>query len=210
MEPWPELGCAQVIPLPDQRGSAPRADPQPGQFRCHAGGGVSSARAIATAFRPRRKPAMRRRGRPHLSNSGAGGVPFEDPWVSPADSNAGFLAGADPIAGQGDQRGRTKPPAHRCGLRRPCRHSLVLGNRVRDCDRDEHGARPRNPGHERQGGGGEGEDCERESSDRPVRRGADDSAGGVSPTHRGRARSARRSPVSRPSWSRSGPARSLR
>src|ERR671911_3041192 len=40
MEPWPELDCAQVIPLPDQRGSAPRADPQPGQFRCHAGGGV--------------------------------------------------------------------------------------------------------------------------------------------------------------------------
>jgi hypothetical protein len=36
MEPWPELDCARVIPLPDQRGSAPRADPQPGQFRCHA------------------------------------------------------------------------------------------------------------------------------------------------------------------------------
>jgi hypothetical protein len=44
----------------------------------------------------------------------------------------------------------------------------------------------------------------------PVRRGADDSDGGVSPTHRGRARSARRSRASRTSWSRSGPARRLR
>jgi hypothetical protein len=44
----------------------------------------------------------------------------------------------------------------------------------------------------------------------PVRRGADDSGGGVSPTHRGRARSARRSRASRTSGSRSGPARCLR
>jgi hypothetical protein len=39
-------------------------------------------------------------------------------------------------------------------------------------------------------------------SEHPVRRGADDSDGGVSPTHRGRARSARRSRASRTSWSR--------
>jgi hypothetical protein len=44
----------------------------------------------------------------------------------------------------------------------------------------------------------------------PVRRGADDSDGGVSPTHRGRAGSARRSRASRTSWSRSGPAGRLR
>jgi hypothetical protein len=44
----------------------------------------------------------------------------------------------------------------------------------------------------------------------PVRRGADDSDGGVSPTDRGRARSARRSRASRTSWSRSGPAGRLR
>jgi hypothetical protein len=43
----------------------------------------------------------------------------------------------------------------------------------------------------------------------PVRRGAD-ADGGVSPTHRGRARSARRSPVSRTSWSRPGRAGRLR
>src|SRR5918992_2963055 len=44
----------------------------------------------------------------------------------------------------------------------------------------------------------------------PVRRGADDSGGGVSPTHRGRARSARRSRASRTFWFRSGPAGRLR
>jgi uncharacterized protein YjbJ (UPF0337 family) len=44
----------------------------------------------------------------------------------------------------------------------------------------------------------------------PVRRGADHSGGGVSPTHRGRARSARRLRASRTSWSRSGPAVRLR
>jgi transposase len=44
----------------------------------------------------------------------------------------------------------------------------------------------------------------------PVRRGADDSDGGVSPTHRGRVRSARRSLVSRTFWSRSGPAGRVR
>jgi hypothetical protein len=44
----------------------------------------------------------------------------------------------------------------------------------------------------------------------PARRAALLPAGGVSPTHRGRARSARRSHASRTSWSRSGPARRLR
>jgi hypothetical protein len=53
-------------------------------------------------------------------------------------------------------------------------------------------------------------DCEHESSDRPVRHGADDSDGRVSTTHRRRARSARRSRASRTSWSRSGPAGRLR
>ena len=47
-------------------------------------------------------------------------------------------------------------------------------------------------------------------SEHPVRRGADDSDGGVSPTHRGRARSARRSRASRTSWSRSVRAGRLR
>jgi hypothetical protein len=50
----------------------------------------------------------------------------------------------------------------------------------------------------------------RQPGEHPVRRGADDSDGGVSPTHRGRARSARRSRASRTSWSRSGPAGRLR
>ena len=44
----------------------------------------------------------------------------------------------------------------------------------------------------------------------PVRRGADDSDGGVSPAHRGSARSARRSRASRTSWSRPGRAERLR
>jgi hypothetical protein len=44
----------------------------------------------------------------------------------------------------------------------------------------------------------------------PARRAALLLVGGVSPTHRGRARSARRSPVSRTFWSRSGPAGRLR
>jgi hypothetical protein len=48
--------------------------------------------------------------------------------------------------------------------------------------------------------------CRDQRGEYPVRRGAEDSDGGVSPTHRGRARSARRSRASRTSWSRSGPA----
>jgi hypothetical protein len=50
MEPWPELDCAQVLPLPDQRGSAPRADPQPGQFRCHAKGLLALIGGVVGVF----------------------------------------------------------------------------------------------------------------------------------------------------------------
>ena len=99
--------------------------------------------------------------------------------------------------------------------RRSRRRTFPRGRRVRvPQDQSVGPARTRievlEPAGHRSGGSHMASGSEPVSAAKTRSGGADDSDGGVSPTHRGRAGSAHRSPASRTSWSRPGPAGRLR